>query len=207
MKLPKQFPFTKAKTSKHTERAHARIAVDRLRWQLGEVLDLSESGMCVRLALGAVPAIGSIQKFNLRSGTTTVEVLGRIQWLSNQRRGSSSIHAGIRFIDLSPEQGAAIFHALRHGDLPAQAKNSAPRPAIEADVEVEDLYAVLGISRTATGEQLKQAFRTLAQTLHPDHTADPAAHARFTLVHKSYSVLKDPSKRQRYDLLLARKAA
>lgn len=206
MNLSQHFGVGKANASAKSPRK-ARSAVNRLQWQFGEVLDLSESGMCVRVAVGAVPSVSSLQRFSLRSGSTKIEVLGRIMWLGNHRRGSSSLHAGVQFVDLSPEQANAILHALRHGQLPANGAKQSPPPCIEAHVEVEDLYAVLGVARNVSTEDLKAAFRALAQVLHPDRSPDPAAHARFTLVHKSYAVLKDPVKRSRYDLLLSRQAA
>jgi len=187
-------------------RSQKRVPLQRLRWQFGEVLDISESGMCVRLAMGAVPPVASLQRFTLRSGQSSVEIVGRVMWLGNNRRGSNSIHAGIKFVDLSPEQARAIVHTLQHGQLPAPHKPAAA-PIISADIEVQDLYAVLGIARDATQEEVRASFRALARILHPDHSTDPASADRFTLVHKSYSVLKDADKRRRYDAMLSLRAA
>ncbi len=209
MNLAKRIGLARTgKTSvKKAPRTCERVAVQRLRWQFGEVIDVSESGMCVRVAMGAIPAISSLQRFTLRSGSGSVELLGRIMWLGNQRRGSGSIHAGIQFVDLSKEQAAAVVHTLRHGQLPTPSEPAKAPGVIAADIEVPDLYAVLGVARDVTAEDLRAAFRALARRLHPDRSPDPASGERFTLIHKSYSALKDPEKRRRYDALLSRRAA
>src|SRR4030081_1729245 len=63
-----------------------------------------------------------------------------------------------------------------------------------------DYYEVLGVSRTATAEELKRAYRKLALQFHPDRNPnDPQSEARFKEVNEAYEVLSDQSKRQRYD--------
>jgi curved DNA-binding protein len=63
-----------------------------------------------------------------------------------------------------------------------------------------DYYALLGIPRTATAEDIKSAYRRLAQRLHPDVSADPAAAERFIEITRAYQVLRDPDQRVRYEL-------
>jgi molecular chaperone DnaJ len=63
-----------------------------------------------------------------------------------------------------------------------------------------DLYEVLGVSRDASPEQIKKAYRTLARQLHPDVNPDEATQERFKEVTRAYDVLSDPQKRQMYDL-------
>jgi molecular chaperone DnaJ len=62
-----------------------------------------------------------------------------------------------------------------------------------------DLYAVLGVSREATPDELKKAYRRLARDLHPDVNPDPETQERFKEVTAAYEILSDPEKRQRYD--------
>src|SRR5215218_9452653 len=64
-----------------------------------------------------------------------------------------------------------------------------------------DYYEILGIARTADGEEIKRAYRRLAMKYHPDRTTDnkAEAEARFKECAEAYEVLSDEGKRQRYD--------
>jgi molecular chaperone DnaJ len=63
-----------------------------------------------------------------------------------------------------------------------------------------DYYGALGVSRDATDDDLKKAYRKLARQLHPDVNPDPKAQERFKAVTAAYEVLSDPQKRQIVDL-------
>jgi len=66
-------------------------------------------------------------------------------------------------------------------------------------VENKDFYEILGVSRDASAEEIKKAYRRLALKWHPDRNKDPEAEERFKEINEAYEVLSDPGKRQAYD--------
>ena len=64
----------------------------------------------------------------------------------------------------------------------------------------KDFYDILGVSRDATTEEIKRAFRSRARASHPDaNPDDPTAEARFREIAEAYEVLSDTERRHRYD--------
>lgn len=61
---------------------------------------------------------------------------------------------------------------------------------------MEDYYSILGVSRNASQEEIKKAYRKLAMKHHPDRGGDAAMSAK---INEAYTVLGDPEKRQQYD--------
>ncbi len=62
-----------------------------------------------------------------------------------------------------------------------------------------DYYEILGVSRDATPEQIKKAYRHMAMKVHPDVAHEPDAAEKFKAVQEAYEVLHDPHKRDIYD--------
>ena len=64
----------------------------------------------------------------------------------------------------------------------------------------EDYYKILGVSKDASDEKIKKAYRKLAMKYHPDHSkGDKAAEEKFKKISEAYAVLSDKAKRQKYD--------
>jgi len=74
-----------------------------------------------------------------------------------------------------------------------------PREKVNNMAIKRDYYEVLGVSRTATDEEIKKAFRKLAFKYHPDHNRDDGAEGKFKEVNEAYEVLSDANKRAAYD--------
>jgi DnaJ-class molecular chaperone len=69
-------------------------------------------------------------------------------------------------------------------------------------MDFKDYYAVLGVAKTASQKEIKQAFRKLARKHHPDvNPGDRAAEAKFKEINEAHEVLGDPDKRRKYDEL------
>jgi DnaJ-class molecular chaperone len=69
-------------------------------------------------------------------------------------------------------------------------------------MDFKDYYATLGVTKSASDKEIKQAFRKLARRYHPDvNPGDKAAEAKFKEINEANEVLSDPAKRKKYDEL------
>lgn len=69
-------------------------------------------------------------------------------------------------------------------------------------MQFKDYYDILGVDKSASGDDIKKAYRKLALKYHPDRNADdPTAEDKFKDLSEAYEVLSDPEKRKKYDRL------
>lgn len=64
---------------------------------------------------------------------------------------------------------------------------------------MENLYNILGVAPTATTEEIKKAYRSLAMRHHPDRNTHAGAETRFNAIKTAYELLSDPRKRAEYN--------
>ena len=64
---------------------------------------------------------------------------------------------------------------------------------------MENPYNILGVSPTATTEEIKKAYRSLAMRHHPDRNTQPGAESRFNAIKTAYEILSDPQKKAEYN--------
>lgn len=70
---------------------------------------------------------------------------------------------------------------------------------------MKDYYKILGVSKTASQDEIKKAFRKLAVKFHPDHQSGKSdsekkeAEEKFKKINEAYETLSDPQKREQYD--------
>src|SRR5258706_3688862 len=68
-------------------------------------------------------------------------------------------------------------------------------------MKYKDYYAVMGVDRAASAEEIKRAYRKLARKYHPDVSKERGAEEKFKELGEAYETLKDPQKRAAYDQL------
>jgi len=194
-------------------RRSERHPAEGMRCQIGDVVDLSGSGMRI-LCKGKPPlAVGQCIDLKLRFADGAVALHGQAMWM--RRAGLRRHEIGVRFLNLRPPVVKALESLAKFGFLggagmaaqaavapaPKRRLGSRRRSRMSASINLPDYYAVLGVSQEASPAEIKAAFRILAARFHPDVAGgEPRAAEKFARVHEAYDVLKDSERRAMYDL-------
>ncbi|MDX2132690.1 MAG: DnaJ domain-containing protein [Planctomycetota bacterium] len=203
-------------------RSAERFRTVGLRCAIGEVVDLSALGVRVRFVQAPSVQPGDMFDMVIASESQRVRVPARVAWV--RRSGMRGGELGAKFEQVRPGVAAALVQLARFGFIttdadacvlppedPARAEAPAEKPAtpdgarppMTASIEVEDLYSMLGVPRTATEDEIKKAYHARALELHPDRNSSDDAAARFADLAKAYKVLRASDLRARYDALLS----
>jgi len=159
---------------------------------LGSVVDLSPDG--ARVVTRSEPNVraGHVFEIAIACDGERVFMLSRVAWTRKIDKDLWNI--GLHFFDSDARSRMDLEKLLD--------RCAAGRELLPTSVEVEDLYAVLGVPRESSLDQIRTAYRNLARKFHPDHAPDEESSRRFSRISKSYMVLRDESLRRRYDQLL-----
>ena len=181
---------------------------------LGEIVDLSASGMRIRTPGRATLTKGRSAQFVLRSDRQKLTVTGCVAWVRRRSLISKQHEIGVRFTDHRPAIREALVAFAKYGfvssastsaSTPAtnESGSSTPPPMVaRAEIIVENYYKILGVDRTADEDSIRKAYWVLAKTFHPDNNDDPNAEMKFRRINEAHEVLKDPRKRRQYDQML-----
>jgi DnaJ-like protein/PilZ domain-containing protein len=189
-------------------RSAPRQKTDTLSCPLGDVIDISATG--VRIRCGSKPPFseGAVTtlKFVFNGGKLPVSVQER--WRKRHGfRGSYEI--GLKFVNNPPNVMNAIGSLIKFGFLcpdavagesPEPKAQAKPRKKLRVSVDLPDYYAVLNVPPDADDKRVHTAYRQLARQYHPDANKDPGAQDRFIGICEAYKVLSDPDQRKTYDL-------
>ncbi len=183
-------------------REYSRYRTHGITCNHGEVIDLSGSGMRFRVGEKPYYKKGDTQHFVLGGGAQKLNLTGRVVWIKRKSLLGRTFEVGVEFMNLKPKHRKAIEEFAVHGFVGGSESKAEAPTSRAVSVEVPDLYAILGVARDASDDQIHTSFRSLAKELHPDTNKDEGAAEQFTVVTKAYRVLQDPDARERYDRML-----
>lgn len=175
---------------------------------MGDVIDLSGSGLRLRTASKPPIAAGQLARITLKFSGKVARLRVQARWI--KRAGLKSHEIGLKFINITPKTQAVIDSVARYGfycddtiegESTSKTK-SAAGSRMKATLNLPDYYKTLDIPRGADVKTIRKAYHRLAQVYHPDHNDSDEAPARFMEVKQAYDVLIDAEKRGAYDELL-----
>jgi DnaJ domain/PilZ domain len=185
--------------SKSNQRRSApRYRTDGLACELGEILDLSTSGMRLRCDAGRACQTGELVTLTLQpgDGSGTLRITGHAVWV--KRCGLRQREIGVSFVNVRPSVAASLETLTTTGslrDAPQVDDATAQGTDWQADFAPEPTAAeehreALGVSAQATLPEIQSAYRQLARRYHPDQSGDAGTEADFIRITRAYEALK-----------------
>ncbi len=177
-------------------RCESRLHTPDLECSSGKVADITGSGMRMIVDKHHLPQVGDVQSYTFSDKRDTITVTGSVKWVKKGCAFSKRCEVGVEFVRLDQGLRDSIVRLAVHGKLKDSGSSS-------VRIQNTDLYKVLGVTRYASDEQLKAAFKSQTRQWHPDANDSPLAAQRFEEIHKAYAVLRDGEQRAKYDLRFA----
>lgn len=185
-----------------------RHETDAIRCPLGEILDLSGTGMRVGVKGRCSIKVGQIVPIKLKTPHGSVAVAARSIW--RRRTGLlGNYQIGFHFDGIKPNQAVALATIARFGFIASQGVQSAESDApgnpsakvgsspatVEANIVMAEYYECLGVPPNATPEDVKAAYRKLARQYHPDVAPGADNQKKFVELREAYDLLSDHLRR------------
>lgn len=175
-----------------TRRRHQRVQTSGLDCHKGRVVDLSVSGMRVRL--DGHPGIkpGEVRPFSIRAGRRVLTVSGRVAWVRRAAFLGKEFEFGVEFQDLPSGVGRFLEKVAMYGFVPEELLNAGkPSSATPVPPMARSPYEVLGVAPGSSPEVVHAAYRALARRYHPDICKEPDAMRRFGEIAKAYEAITE----------------
>ena len=209
--------MSKGSTGSGVENRRAkRHQTNMLSCELGDVMDISKTGMRVKCDGKPPVRVGQVLQMKLESSGQRLGVTTQVVWV--KRKGLRTYQMGLQFAKVTRSLAAALeslalfgfidFDAAasakrRGSDDPDQQQHQAPpegeQKPVSAAVDLPDYYKVLNLSAECSADDIKQAYRLLALKYHPDVNDDVESAQRFIEISEAYEVLSDSRSRRSYD--------
>jgi hypothetical protein len=186
------------------QREGERFGSDLLTCPLGEVYDLSATGIRLRGKGRCRLAVGQCLAVTLQAPQGALTLQARVVRI--QRHGLRMFDVGMQFIAITPATARALKTLAEFGFVSgrgaasqaapaASTADSAPQqPAVAVDLaghaRLEKARAILRVSADATAAEIKAAYRQLAREFHPDVRPGPGADQQFADIADAYQMLR-----------------
>ncbi|MEM9419870.1 MAG: DnaJ domain-containing protein [Planctomycetota bacterium] len=182
-----------------------RHETDVVSCALGDVLDLSGTGMRLRISGRCSIKIGQVVPLKLKTPNGSIAVSARAVW--RRRTGLlGGCQIGFNFDGIKPSQSVALATIARFGFIAptgvqqaggneeVQTVGQSPA-AIEANIVMAEYYERLGLAPEATSQDIKTAYRQLARQYHPDVAPGEENQRKFLELREAYDLLNDHLRR------------
>lgn len=176
-------------------RQHDRHDVETVRCELGELIDLSRSGMRLASTGPAPVTAGQVVTLHLDHHQGVIDVTAVVRW--SRRTGLKRHEVGLEFASLTEKKQNQLEQLARFGFVvPDRHRKNDDQPRMHASAQLPDYYAVLEVGPTASPGEIREAFHKLAKARHPDAGGDVE---HFSELHRAWEVLKNQATRESYD--------